>query len=388
MEVENHETLEEFEFRADWARKQFNEMQSDVAIRLLESALTKGNNLQTFLNDRRKVASELGLTLIKKGIIRTVKEDDKVYEGYRDALAIGIDSSRQLPLKVLSMYYCPITSAVVFFDGISSKMQYDDEAPCKFFEENDITPEEALRKTEEEMYKCEVSAITRVSSIINRLSQHIGNKKKVLVMIDGPIVDPPNKPLYTGYIRERANAILACKEAGALVIGCVKRLEGHHFLNFLKQDTSLSDLAAVAEGFGSDSQLIPFLFLSLRSLGSLLQTIPIEVSEHRSLIEKYKNCGIDQIYRTYLSLGGRTAPLCVEYFATKGENVTEMWNCVCQAVRAWTMPGLSVPLPVLAAHLRCNVKRGAAEFLYRQILTRGLSWEGGAEMFRVLTGSD
>jgi len=380
------ETLEEFELPEDWARKQFNEMDSDVAVKLLETAIDKGNNLQTFLKDRWNVARELGRALIEKGIIKVSKEDPALSALYRDALAIGIDSSRQLPWRALSTYYCPITSAIVYFNGINSKMEYDRDSPFNFLEESNITPEEVLRKVKEEMYRCEVSAITRASSSISSLLRNISHKKKILVMIDGPIIDPPNDSLYKEYVKERANAVLACKESGALVIGCVKRMEGFHFLNFLKSNEELSDLANMAEGFGPDPQLIPFIFSGICTANQKLETIPIERYEPDWLLKKYKKHGLEKIYRLYLTLSGRGTLLCVEYFTVEGEDAIEKGNKICQAVRAWSVPGLNAPLPVLAAHRRCNIKRGSAEFLYRQLLTRALSWEGGAEMFGPISG--
>jgi hypothetical protein len=383
--MEESDTLEEFEFQKEWAQEQFNEIDSDIAIKLLESAINKGNNLQALLKDRWKVAHELGQGLIKKGIIKVVREDPNLLAPYRDALAIGIDSSRQLPWRALSTYYSPITSAIVYFKGINSRMEYDFDSPCKFLEESNITPEEALWRAKEEMYRCEVSAIARVSSNINSLLRAYG-ERKVLVMIDGPIMDPPNTTLYSDYVKERVNAILACKESGALVMGCIKNMEGSHFLNYLKNHQELSNLATIAEGFGPDAQLVPFIFYGIRPASLILETIPIEMYEPQKLIAEYRKHGIENFYRMYLTTAGRRTIMCVEYFTVDGEDAAKVGNEVSQAVRAWSVPGQKAPLPVLAAHLRCNIKRGAAEFLYRELLTRALSWEEGAEIFGPLAG--
>jgi hypothetical protein len=376
------EIIEEFEFHEDWAKEQFKHMESDIALTLLQSTIAKSNNLRTFLIDRWKVAHELAKALMEKGIIKVANVDQNIMDMYKNALAIGVDSSRQLPYRILNTYYCPITSAIVFFNGINSKMVFDSEAPCKLFEETNLAPEEAIRKVREEMYRCEVSAITRVSS--STLFKDAVGKKGILVMIDGPIIDPPNEKLYDGYIQERANALLACKEDGALVIGCVKSLEGYHFLNFLKSQKDLQELAVVAEGFGQDPQLIPFLFSTLYSKGPMLETIPIKRNEPKELINEYKKFGIEQIYRIYLTIYGRGTILGAEYFAEEKEAV-EMGAKICSAIRAWGIPGTKIPLPVLAAHRRCNIKRGSAEYLYRELVTRALSCEEGANIFGVFS---
>jgi hypothetical protein len=116
----------------------------------------------------------------------------------------------------------------------------------------------------------------------------------------------------------------------------------------------------------------------------MLETIPMERYEPQKLITEYMSCGLKNIYRIYLTTGGTL--LCVEYFAVDREDANNIGKDVLQAVRAWSVPGQNAPLPVLAAHLRCNIRRGAAEFLYRELLTRALTWEGGAEMFGPLVG--
>jgi len=301
------------------------------------------------------------------------------YSVYKDALVIGIDSSRQSPFRVLNRYYCPITTAIVYFNGMRSKMEYDRDSPSEFFDISDKPPEEALRESHKRMYELEVRAIHRASSLIDSLTKRVGSKK-VIVMIDGPIVDPPSDPLYKNYINERANAILACKSAGALVIGCIKRIEGSHFINFLKANPNFSDLSTVAEGFGSDPQLIPLVFSSLKNLRSPLETIPIELHEPKSLLSKYQTAGMGKIYRIYLTQGGSRGLLGLEYFVLDDEDPFVVGEEICKAVRAWSFPRLNAPLPVIAAHRRCNIKRGSAEFLYRELLTRALSWEGGGDI--------
>ncbi|MEM3703839.1 MAG: DNA double-strand break repair nuclease NurA, partial [Candidatus Bathyarchaeia archaeon] len=316
------------------------------------------------------------------GIIKKVKEDISLTEAFRKALAIGVDSSRQAPLRVLSLNYCPITSAIVYFEGISGKVIYDPDCPCKLYEEPNATPEEFSQKIREEMYRCEVSALERVSSTL----QSIGGKQKILLMIDGPIIDPPDDSLYKGYVKERSNAILACIENNAMVIGCVKRLEGHHFINFLRKNKELAELASMAEGFGPDPQLVPFVFSSVRSKGIALQTMPIEILDPEWLIKEYDDAGLKKVYRIFLTLGERGTPFGVDFLVRENEDPNYVGEQVCAAVRAWGVPGLNAPLPVLAAHRRCNIKKGAAEYLYRQLLTRALSWEGGADILEPVTG--
>jgi hypothetical protein len=112
----------------------------------------------------------------------------------------------------------------------------------------------------------------------------------------------------------------------------------------------------------------------------MLETIPIKITEPKELIDEYKKFGIKQVYRIYLTIHGRGTILGVEYFAEEEESV-EIGAKICSAIRAWGIPGIKIPLPVLAAHRRCNIKRGSAEYLYRELLTRALSCEEGANIF-------
>jgi|GEM_PF-1791274 len=379
-----NDIIEEFDYDDVWAKRQFYEIESDVALTLLEETIKKSNNLRIFLTDRWEVSHELAKILMERGVIKVAKENPNLSDRYRNALTIGIDSSRQLPYRILNKYYCPITTAIVYFDGINGKIVYDPNAPCEIFEIADLTPEEAIRKVQEEMYKYEVVAIQKI--VNSSLFKAAIGKKEILIMIDGPLIDPPNKKLYEGYIEERANALLACKKNGALVIGCVKRLEGHLFLDFLKNQEELQNIAKIAEGFGQDMQLIPFLFSSLYLEGHMFETIPIKITEPKEIVAEYKKWTGEWIYRIYLTFGVKGIYLGVDYFANE-DNASEIGVKVCNAIRAWWMPGVKIPLPVLAAHNRCNIKKGAAEYLYRELMTRALSCEEGANIFGMFSRS-
>jgi len=39
----------------------------------------------------------------------------------------------------------------------------------------------------------------------------------------------------------------------------------------------------------------------------------------------------------------------------------------------WTFPGQNWPLPVMMAHYKCNIRRGCAEVLYDEMITRTTS---------------
>jgi hypothetical protein len=58
-----------------------------------------------------------------------------------------------------------------------------------------------------------------------------------------------------------------------------------------------------------------------------------------------------------------------------GENLDLVNSTVEKVVNTldyWTYPGQD-PLPVLLAHEKCNIRRGAAEILYEEILTKSRS---------------
>ena len=46
----------------------------------------------------------------------------------------------------------------------------------------------------------------------------------------------------------------------------------------------------------------------------------------------------------------------------------------------WTLPGMEEPLPIILAHTKCNVRRGAAETIYYEIMARALS-EGSLHLW-------
>jgi hypothetical protein len=366
-----NEFVDEFEYRSDWAKQQFSEMDSDIALRLLDQTIKKSNTLGSYLKDRKEAASKLADILMDKGIVKiSSRRSEENLIQYKKALVIGIDSSRQLPYRILNTFYCPITTSIVYFDGIENTAKFDPDSPCTFYEIQNLTPEESIKKIEEEMYKYEVYAIMRVASSPELAGRK--NGQRIFVMIDGPLIDPPNKRLYNTYISDRVNALLSCEKNGATVMGCIKRFEGKHVLNFLKERGDIQDAANIAIGFEQDSIIIPFIFKILYSKGNLIETIPIEIKEPTELVNEYKDCSKKNIYRVYFSIYEKGPVMAVDFFS-KEEDASKLAEDLCDAARVWALSSLSVPLPVLAAHNRCNIKKGSAEYLYRELKTRALS---------------
>jgi hypothetical protein len=55
------------------------------------------------------------------------------------------------------------------------------------------------------------------------------------------------------------------------------------------------------------------------------------------------------------------------------EKTNEIVLQVIKAVDSWTYPGQDYPLPIILAHDKCNIRKGCAEILYEEIITRSRS---------------
>lgn len=366
----------EFEFPKETAKKFFNKVDSDVATNLLESASNLGTGLGLFLKERAKTAKILSEKLFEKEILFNfkVKNTDDIRK-----IAIGIDSSRRRPIRVLNKYFCPITTSIVFFIGEDKTWtEYDPLSPFTFFEGADKPEERIMSEIEEIMFNLEVDAFTRAFSIF--IQKNIEPSNTVL-FCDGPLADPPNKILSEGYVSKRSKILKAYIEKGILILGCIKQIEGSHFIRFLEDVRE--DLGKTARGFGTDAQLAPCVFtMASKKSEEIVSSVPIELKEPSNIIKKYSKSKLEKLYRFYFTPYNNSFVLCVEYVSNNYEEALNMQKEIITSTNYWTLPGMFIPLPVIASHRKCNIGQGAAEHLYRELLTRSFSVEEAANLMR------
>jgi len=223
------------------------------------------------------------------------------------------------------------------------------------------------------------------SKAINILANELANG---YIMIDGPIIDPPNM-LEVTYIEYRAEALSNAIKKGIEVIGVVKRYRSN-----ILRDKFFKELPPV-----SDQEIAPILFSIIRKEKTIkpnqaLAVRPIPLSSEnegysKQIIEAYKdalkNCGIeDEIYTSYLQVHQGIRPIKVEFFAKNEKVALHKIQKIIKLFKDTTVVGTNLPLPILLAHKTCLIRKRVAEVLVKEVLSRVASFRSQEIDFQVL----
>jgi hypothetical protein len=154
---------------------------------------------------------------------------------------------------------------------------------------------------------------------------------------------------------------------------------GRNFLNYLSKRVRKDML----NGYVSDFDLLSGVLFNAtkEEKGKLVFTRPMAFNEgiqskhdpsnmaYRSYAEKglfiycsyYKSGLRGSLYRIELASFDKMAEktLMSEY--------EKIMSLICGV---WTLPGMTLPLPIIIAHNKCNVRKGAADSLYNEIISR------------------
>ena len=352
-----YEELKEF-----LKRIEFNKTEPEVLIKLIESAQVKGERAQRELKNLRSLTEKIVDTLQDKGFFFV---NNKINENEVEKCAVGIDGSFQIVGGIGGKWYLFLSVTRILF-----KNSFESEPEVEvFWADIDEIDEQDYPNigsvAEERMLTAESKAI------LNWGSKGI----KSAVFIDGPIVDPPfpirNNEEYVNY---RCEAFRVCLK-NSILIGCVKRIRDKFFINYIADKFNIKEV----EHFPSDQHLMLLLFTKLRqniSSGSLY-TKWVDLSEvDAHLYKKYKENGVYVVSFFYeRDVKSKILRIDVPFTIPPSENVDLVNSTISKVVNIldyWTYPGQD-PLPVLLAHEKCNIRRGAAEILYEEILTKSRS---------------
>jgi hypothetical protein len=284
---------------------------------------------------------------------------------------VGIDGSYQLEGGFGGKWYAPISIARVLFEnGMNDqlKVQVDFWAGIQEIDETDHSSPENVARLE--MLYGESKAILEWGNL----------KQPSFIFIDGPIVDPPVLNIGgTDYINYRCEGLKRCLEK-SIIVGCVKRSRDKFYIKYLEEvlsDTSEKDNLSQ---FLTDQYLILNIFAHIRKTKNIfgpMFTKWIDISSVNETYDSYKKNGIyviclffqKNIYSPVIRLD---IPL-LNSPNSNPEKTNEIVLQVIKAVDSWTYPGQDYPLPIILAHDKCNIRKGCAEILYEEIITRSRS---------------
>ncbi|MFX1298486.1 MAG: DNA double-strand break repair nuclease NurA [Promethearchaeota archaeon] len=343
-------------------RIEFNQTEPEVLRKLIQKAQRRGRKTQIQLKS---------LNTLTGHIINELKTRDffpdklKINEQLVEKCAIGIDGSFQLTGGIGGKWYVFLSVArILFHDGIQSKPEVN-----VFWANIDELDEHEDPR---------VNLLSEMKMLIGESKALLnwGSKnKRSLIFIDGPIVDPPfYRKEHNNYIDFRCQSIKTTFNK-SILIGCVKRIREKFFINYISKNYGINDV----EKFPTDQHLMLFLFTKLRTIktNGSIYTQWIDLGEvDDPAINKYNQKGIFLVSFFYeRDIKSKILRIDLALNLSPKDNkdsVDILIRKIVNNLDYWTYPGQD-PLPILLAHEKCNIRRGAAEILYEEILTKSRS---------------
>ena len=346
-------------------RYEFNRTEPETLVGLVEEAVDKGESAREEQQRLRKSSADLLRLVQEAGLIL-----DADLNGGEDILrkcAAGVDGSHQPVGGIGGKWYVPMSCALVIFNkGIQGEPVVEVASHIEAVQEEEFRSIRAL--SSEMMLRVETKAILRWAM----------RDQASTLFIDGPIVDPPLCE-RGDYVQDRCAAIRECLRRNIKVIGCAKRVQDAHFKNYLSSKAihTQGDKGKLKD-FPTDLQLIAFMFAhnwrEVGEQGKGVYTHPFDVSDATKVYKLYRDNGVC-VFSTFIqkSVGQHILRLDLPFLESEPPDENELLSQCAQAVCtafAWSYPDQNIPLPIFIAHTKCEIRRGCAEVLYEEIITR------------------
>jgi len=372
VNVRDYSSKNERLFEKRRKRYEFNLTEGEVLVKLIESAKKKGEEVKDFLKNLRTLSESILEFFEDEHLLI---EDDLSKLDISQELTVGIDGSFQLVGGTGGKWYAPICVVRVLFEGFDKKPKLD--VYYADIEEIDETKDINVGfKASIYMLEAETKALLNWGS----------KYKSSFIFIDGPIVDPPKG--FSGdkeYIEERCRAISICLKSDSKVIGCVKKTRDRFYIEFLKEmakKNGNNSLIDKLNRFPSDQHLMINIFNLKRSISNYkgpLFTKWIDTTRYAKspIYNEYKKKGIriislffqkrffSKIMRVDVALPKPPEEISVDSYVIP----------VMKALSIWTYPGHDYPLPIVLSHEKCKIRKGCAEVLYDEVITKAYTSE-------------
>lgn len=213
----------------------------------------------------------------------------------------------------------------------------------------------------------ELKASLKMLKLETELLEDVLDSEDVnMVLIDGPVIDPPKKynlQEYEELLLYRLQLIKEIIEKRKLIVGIIKRITGRLFVDFL----SYRGLSLPRTIFSHGDRVFLdaiFSYLHLKNIGNYFYTTPIP-PETIQAYSDYKDYGIE-VLTTFTQARVDTPPIRIEVVPANEEN-TIVAAAIC--INA-TLPGQPYPMPILIAHEKSLIRKGLAETLFNEVISR------------------
>ncbi len=355
MKKSIYEILREYEF---------NKTEPETLVGLVEKALERSKEARNSTETYLRKSITLFESLNENNILCHIPFDPEI-QNFANYEATGVDGSNQVVGGIGGRWYIPISCATVNFpSGLTSKPNVTVAANIESLDERE--PEAVTSQAEYIMLAIETTAMKRCA--LDKKSD-----SEAIMFLDGPIIDPPFEA--SGEIVEkRCEAIKLCLTKNIFVLGIVKRVIGNMFIDHFSNFESLPEKQLLQDMY-SDFNVACHVFTHLaeKKGEGIMHTKPFNMIEltFNAASSAYRDAGID-VYTMLFQNGALSKPIRVDIPVISGAhpNLEEIAKKTSKIIRAWSPPNASLPVPILIAHDKCNVRKGCAEVLYNEIINK------------------
>lgn len=350
----------------------FNKLEPEALTSLVSQSLEQSTMMKQESAKYKKNAKTVLDCMNSKNLLHKIDLSRENLQSYASVFTDAVDGSMQkYPKPDGNWLYFYSVARIRYRSGYESDVEVSVTPTIKTI--NQIEPKSAAAEAEEFMINMETEALK--IAIQSRNANDGG-----LVFLDGPIIDPPLHGSKS-YVQRRTFAIKEAFSRNIMVIGIVKRIMGNLFTDHYKSYFSNQEKTEF-ENLMSDKNLAVHVLTDyLRSDKEYVAyTEPIIMADGtpggsigekgKQIATSYREEGVDII--TFLMANGYvTSPIRVDIGIPSNSNVNAM-ELVQKAIRyviQWAAPGRHLPVPVILAHEKCNIRQGAAEILYTEFIT-------------------
>lgn len=368
----------ETEYSSERLRKliEFNKTEPEILRKLIEHASKRSRELENVVKKQKELGERILDAIGDKLIVAINRKGNPYIE------VLGVDGSNQVVGGRSGKYYIMLSAVIVYLPQgtatVNPVIRYPDITIVSFTDPSGEIIEDVA---EDVMMLLETRAI--MESVKLKQSRSI-----TPLFIDGPVMDPPRnireeslivfKQLagielgnVSEYYKIRANTILEAYREGIAPLGYVKRPGTDQLLlNHVGRE-----IKETLKVFSGDEELVRTL-LAIKILvngnNKIYYITPMEYPLDHSLYKLYRRHGL-RVYYSYSMINPYSRPFRIEVAVDKDtpkDRVEELVEWAVKLSHALTLPGQRYPLPVVIAHEKCRIRRGAAELIYEEILAR------------------
>lgn len=361
--------------RLNW--DDFNRTEPETLAKLMDRAVAEGGAARRELRELNEQSRRLLPWCREQGLLHEAERKQPPEE--LNGCLVGIDGSCQQLGGPGGIWYIFVSAAqIVFRTGLRNAPEVFPVADIIRLQERDL--QKVGLQASMAMMQVECRAIASWAS------QQIAS----LVMIDGPIADPPT--IRGEYVSRRCAAIRACLNQGIPVIGVVKRTVDTQFLNqwSVLAEQTRPELSAVFSRYINDGYLLGHLMtLLLHQSDSASYCIshPVDVSrveQEGGVLSDYLTEGVAIAVRYLMaSVGSPLVRIEVAMpadMAASDHDIAVATEHAATVILHCTYPGQQIPLPVQLAHEKCNIRQGCAEVLYYEIMTAQMATDTATQI--------